>query len=100
LSQYNQTIEVAKYAAHSSTKIIVYALDQPKNVNLKGNLNLVTLTDKESKLNIKSIISGVFLDQTILGVEELKRKEVTIKDMDTGDQKTIEIDSILTFFHN
>ena len=32
--------------------------------------------------------------------EELKRKEVTIKDMDTGDQKTIEIDSILTFFHN
>ena len=36
----------------------------------------------------------------ILGEEELKRKEVTIKDMDTGDQKTIEIDSILTFFHN
>tara|TARA_B100001105_G_scaffold245497_1_gene228226 strand:+ start:103 stop:405 length:303 start_codon:yes stop_codon:yes gene_type:complete len=100
LSQYNQTIEVAKYAAHSSTKIIVYALDQPKNVNLKGNLNLVTLTDKESELNIKSIISGVLLDQTILGEEELKRKEVTIKDMDTGDQKTIEIDSILTFFHN
>ncbi len=100
MSQYNQTIEVAKYAAHSSTKIIVYALDQPKNVNLKGNLNLVTLTDKESELNIKSIISGVLLDQTILGEEELKRKEVTIKDMDTGDQKTIEIDSILTFFHN
>ena len=72
----------------------------PKNVNLKGNLNLVTLTDKESELNIKSIISGVFLDQTILVEEELKRKEVTIKDMDTGDQKTIEIDSILTFFHN
>ena len=100
MSQYNQTIEVAKYAAHSSTKIIVYALDQPKNVNLKGNLNLVTLTDKESELNIKSIISGVFLDQTILGEEELKRKEVTTKDMDTGDQKTIAIDSILTFFHN
>ena len=100
MSQYNQTIEVAKYAAHSSTKIIFYALDQPKNVNLKGNLNLVTLTYKESELNIKSIISGVLLDQTILGEEELKRKEVTIKDMDTGDQKTIEIDSILTFFHN
>ena len=100
MSQYNQTIEVAKYAAHSSTKIIFYALDQPKNVNLKGNLNLVTLTDKESELNIKSIISGVLLDQTILGEEKLKRKEVTIKDMDTGDQKTIEIDSILTFFHN
>jgi len=100
LSQYNQTIEVEKYAAHSSAKIIFYALDQPKNVNLKGNLNLVTLTDKESELNIKSIISGVLLDQTILGEEELKRKEVTIKDMDTGDQKTIEIDSILTFFHN
>ena len=100
MSQYNQTIEVAKYAAHSSTKIIVYALDQPKNVNLKGNLNLVTLTDKESELNIKSIISGVLLDQTILGEEELKRKEVTIKDMDTGNQQTIEIDSILTFFHN
>ena len=60
----------------------------------------MTLTDKESELNIKSIISGVLLDQTILGEEELKRKEVTIKDMDTGDQKTIEIDSILTFFHN
>ena len=100
MSQYNQTIEVAKYAAHSSTKIIFYALDQPKNVNLKGNLNLVTLTYKESELNIKSIISGVLLDQTILGEEELKRKEVTIKDMDTGNQKTIEIDSILTFFHN
>ena len=100
MSQYNQTIEVAKYAAHSSTKIIVYALDQPKNVNLKGKPNLVTLTDKESELNIKSIISGVLLDQTILGEEELKRKEVTIKDMDTGNQKTIEIDSILTFFHN
>ena len=100
MSQYNQTIEVAKYAAHSSTKIIFYALDQPKNVNLKGNLNLVTLTDKESELNIKSIISGVLLDQTILGEEELKRKEVTIKDMDTGNQQTIEIDSILTFFHN
>ena len=100
MSQYNQTIEVAKYAAHSSAKIIFYALDQPKNINLKGNLNLVTLTDKESELNIKSIISGVFLDQTILVEEELKRKEVTIKDMDTADQKTIEIDSILTFFHN
>jgi len=60
----------------------------------------VTLTDKESELNIKSIISGVLLDQTILGEEELKRKEVTIKDMDTGNQQTIEIDSILTFFHN
>ena len=100
MSQYNQTIEVAKYAAHSSAKIILNALDQPKNVNLKGKPNLVTLTDKDSELNIKSIISGVFLDQTILGEEELKRKEVTTKDMDTGDQKTIEIDSILTFFHN
>ena len=73
MSQYNQTIEVAKYAAHSSTKIIVYALDQPKNVNLKGNLNLVTLTDKESELNIKSIISGVFLAQTTLA-KKIKKK--------------------------
>nr|MCS5641334.1 His/Gly/Thr/Pro-type tRNA ligase C-terminal domain-containing protein [Candidatus Neomarinimicrobiota bacterium] len=34
----------------------------------------------------------------ILGEEELKRKKVTIKDMGTGDQQTIEIDSIHSFF--
>ncbi|SVB08838.1 uncharacterized protein METZ01_LOCUS161692, partial [marine metagenome] len=35
MSQYNQTIEVVKYAAHSSVKIILSAIDQPKKVNLK-----------------------------------------------------------------
>jgi len=34
----------------------------------------------------------------ILGEEELKSKKITIKEMGTGDQKTIEIDSILSFF--
>jgi histidyl-tRNA synthetase len=34
----------------------------------------------------------------ILGEEELKNKKITIKEMGTGDQKTIEIDSILSFF--
>lgn len=34
----------------------------------------------------------------ILGEEELIRNEVTIKEMDTGDQKTVEIESIQTFF--
>ncbi len=32
----------------------------------------------------------------ILGEEELKRNEVSIKNMETGDQKTVEPDSILT----
>ena len=96
MSQYNQTIEVAKYAAHSSTKIIFYALDQPKNVNLKGNLNLVTLTDKESELNIKSIISGVLLDQTILGEEELSNNQLSIKPLKgQGDQQLIKLEGII-----
>ena len=66
MSQYNQPIEVVKYAAHSSTKIILSAIDQPKKVNLKWKPNLVPLTDKESESYIQSIISGVFLAQTIL----------------------------------
>ena len=73
MSQYNQTIEVVKYAAHSSVKIILSAIDQPKKVNLKWKPNLVPLTDKESKSYIKSIISGVFLAQTTLA-KNIKKK--------------------------
>ena len=36
----------------------------------------------------------------ILGEEELKIKKITIKDMGIGDQQTIEIGSILSFFQN
>ncbi len=36
----------------------------------------------------------------ILGEEELKRNKITIKDMGTGDQQTIEIDSIISFLQN
>jgi histidyl-tRNA synthetase len=34
----------------------------------------------------------------IIGEEELKRKKITIKEMGTGEQQTIEIDSVLSFF--
>ena len=36
----------------------------------------------------------------ILGEEELKRNKITIKDMGTGDQQTIEIDSIISFLQD
>jgi histidyl-tRNA synthetase len=34
----------------------------------------------------------------IIGEEELKRKKITVKEMGTGEQQTIEIDSVLSFF--
>ena len=69
MSQYDHILEIAKKAAQSSAEIILKALDQPKNVDFKGKTNLVTQTDKESELNIKSIIFESFPTHTILGEE-------------------------------
>jgi myo-inositol-1(or 4)-monophosphatase len=74
LSQYNQILEVAKKASHSSAKIILNALDKPRNVDYKGKSNLVTQTDRKSEQNIKSIISEAFPEHGILGEETGKNK--------------------------
>jgi len=69
LSLYNQISDVAKQAAESSAQIILKALSKPKDIIFKGKSDLMTQTDYESELNIKSIIYDNFPKHKILGEE-------------------------------
>ena len=74
MSHNDHILEVAKGAARSSAEIILKALDHPRNVDYKGKTNLVTQTDRDSELNLISIISRKFPDHSILGEESGKSK--------------------------
>ena len=69
MTLYNQIFDVAMHAAKSSAQIILKALSKPKDIKYKGKYDLVTKTDHESELNIKSIIYKNFPDHKILSEE-------------------------------
>ena len=97
MSHNNHILEVAKGAARSSAEIILKALDHPRNVDYKGKTNLVTQTDRDSELNLISIISRKFPDHSILGEESGKSKGLNFIGGNVKKLKQIDILPLVGF---
>ena len=72
LTNKNKLLDVAVEAAIASSNIIMGALENPKEVTLKGKTDLVTSVDKESEDLIKAIIKSSFPDHDFLAEESGK----------------------------
>eukprot|EP00877_Chromochloris_zofingiensis_P005956 jgi/Chrzof1/1613/Cz10g14180.t1 len=65
-----QLQHVAEQAADAGTKVILQALDQPRNIRSKGSIgDIVTDTDKASETACIAAIQAAFPDHAILGEE-------------------------------
>eukprot|EP00884_Botryococcus_braunii_P005618 jgi/Botrbrau1/15057/Bobra.118_2s0005.1 len=62
-------LEVAEKAAAAGKEIILEAVDKPRNIQFKGDTDLVTETDKASEEAILKVITEAFPDHAILGEE-------------------------------
>ena len=73
MDDLEKIVYVAQKAVRSSAKIILHAVNKPKSIEYKGKTDLVTITDYESEINIKSIISDYFPNHQITAEESSQK---------------------------
>ncbi|KAL4442054.1 hypothetical protein ABPG77_011315 [Micractinium sp. CCAP 211/92] len=62
-------LEVAQQAAQAGAKIVMDAVDKPRNIQFKGATDLVTDTDTASEAAILAVLQSAFPGHAVLGEE-------------------------------
>lgn len=64
-----ELLSVVQQAAEAGAKVVMDAVDKPRNIQYKGVADLVTDTDRASEEAILAVIQSAFPDHAILGEE-------------------------------
>jgi myo-inositol-1(or 4)-monophosphatase len=63
-------MQVAQQAAEAGAKVVMEAVDKPRNIQFKGSTSdLVTDTDRSSEESVLAVIRQAFPDHAVLGEE-------------------------------